>query len=330
MGCMKTPHTHPKTKRADRARKAKKIHYKITNWKTYNQSLINRGSLTLWISDDAETSWYGTKEGRPGCPKKYSDRTIELSLTMQQLYQLPLRAIQGFITSLFSLCGTPLDVPNYTTLSRRNRGVRVMLRKSSKPITDLVVDSSGLKVYGEGEWKVRTHGASKRRTWKKIHIGIDERGELRAVEVTDNDVHDSEPVPALLAQEPATIERFAGDGAYDTRGVYDALMERAVGTIRIPPQKNAKIWHNGHSSRTPHPRDQNLREIRKTSRKRWKEAIGYHKRSLVENTMFRFKTVFGGGLRFRADHSQANEVMMRANILNVFFQLGMPEAVPIV
>jgi hypothetical protein len=89
---MKTPHTHPKTKRADRARKAKKVHYKITNWKTYNQSLINRGSLTLWISDDAETSWYGTKEGRPGCPKKYSDRTIELSLTMQQLYQLPLRA----------------------------------------------------------------------------------------------------------------------------------------------------------------------------------------------------------------------------------------------
>lgn len=304
--------------------------YRIQNWPAYDQALVQRGSLTFWLSDDFAQTWQALATPQRGAQFAYSDHAITLMLTLREVFHLTNRAVEGLTGSLFALLKLRLAVPDHSTLSRRGRHLAVSLPRQRRGALDVVMDSTGLKVYGEGEWKVRTHGASKRRTWKKIHIGIDERGELRAVEVTDNDVHDSEPVPALLAQEPATIERFAGDGAYDTRGVYDALMERAVGTIRIPPQKNAKIWHNGHSSRTPHPRDQNLREIRKTSRKRWKEAIGYHKRSLVENTMFRFKTVFGGGLRFRADHSQANEVMMRANILNVFFQLGMPEAVPIV
>jgi len=322
-----TKTNNQKAKRISRTRTAKKAHYKITNWKEYNQSLINRGSLTLWLSNDAEAGWYAKKEGKPGCPKKYSDTTIELILMLQQLYHMPLRAIQGFVRSLCSMLGKPFDIPNYTTLSRRNIGLRLHLRKTTKGITDIVVDSTGLKVYGEGEWKVRKHGASKRRTWKKVHIAIDEKGELRAVEVTGNDTHDSEAVPALLDQETAAIERFAGDGAYDTRDVYERLQERGVHTYRIPPQKNAKIWQHGNSLARPHPRDENLRQIRKSTRKRWKEAIGYHTRSLSENTMFRLKTIFAPVLRFRRDCSQVNEVMLRANILNVFFTLGMPQTV---
>jgi hypothetical protein len=314
-----------KTPQEDAALNAKKRKYKITNWKEYNESLITRGSLNLWISDEAVEGWYGTAENVAWRPKKYSDQSIELILTLQQLYHLPLRAIQGFTRSLFDLVGMMLDVPNYTTLSRRNRGLAIKVRKSAKEITDIIIDSTGLKVYGEGEWKVRKHGAGKRRTWKKIHIAIDEKGEIRAVEVTENDTHDSEVISELLAQEVAPIEHFAGDGAYDTRSVYDALIDRSVNTIRIPPQKNAKIWQHGNSSKIPHPRDENLRAIRRTTRTRWKQDSGYHQRSLSENTMFRLKTIFGGSLRFRCNESQTNEVLMRANILNAFFALGMPQ-----
>jgi hypothetical protein len=329
MGYMKKSIKKPKTKRVDVARKGTKTQYKVTNWREYNKSLIERGSITLWISDDVLENWFGKKEGNVGRPKTYSDKTVELILTLGQLYQLPLRAVEGFVGSLCGLLGTLLTVPNYTTLSRRNQALKITLRKRAKEITDIIIDSTGLKVYGEGEWKARKHGVSKRRTWKKVHIGIDESGELRAVEVTDNDVHDSEAVPRLLGQEDARIDSFAGDGAYDTRGVYDTLMERAVKTYRIPPQKNAKIWQHGNSKQSPHPRDQNLRQIRETSRKQWKETIGYHKRSLSENTMFRLKTIFPPSLRFRVGRSQENEVMMRANILNTFFHLGMPQSVPV-
>ena len=322
-------HHTPKTQKTDKVNKGKKIKYRITNWKEYNQSLINRGSLTLWISDNVDRNWYAIQNGKPGSPKKYSDYSIETILTIQQIYQLPLRAIQGFTHSLFVFMHKTLDVPNYTTLSRRNPGLSVNLHKSDKKITDIVVDSTGVKVYGEGEWKVRKHGVSKRRTWKKIHIGIDEKGELRAVEVTDNDTHDSEVIPALLSQEMATVANFYADGAYDTRNVYQTLIGRDVHGVHIPPQKNAKIWQHGNSLQSPHPRDENLRQIRKATRRRWKQVSGYHKRSLSENTMFRLKTIFPPTLRFRRDRSQVNEVMYRANILNIFFGLGMPQTVAI-
>jgi hypothetical protein len=246
-------HQKPQSQKADTVQKGKKTKYRITNWKEYNRSLINRGSLTLWISSDVEESWYAGKTGQPGSPKKYSDQSIETILTIQQLYSLPLRAIQDFTESLFALMNTTLDVPNYTTLSRRNPSLAVRLRKSDKNVTDMVVDSTGIKVYGEGEWKVRKHGVSKRRTWKKVHIGIDEKGELRAVAVTQNDTHDSEVIPPLLCQETATLTDFYADGAYDTRSVYDALIARGVDGVHIPPQKNAKIWQHGNSSRPPHP-----------------------------------------------------------------------------
>lgn len=234
----------------------KKKKYKVKNWKTYNASLKERGSLTLWISEDVADRWYGKGHDT------YSDRAIEAMLTFHTLHHLPLRSTSGFVESLFRLLTLPLFVPDYTTISRRARKMSIPLRTTTKRVTDLILDSTGCKVYGEGEWKVRKHGWSKRRTWKKVHIGIDSDGEVRAVEVTDHATHDSSVVDDMLRQETAQITDFYGDGAYDTWDVYHSLMARGVTGFHIPPQKNAVIHMHGNNKRPPYPRDENLRAIR--------------------------------------------------------------------
>ena len=168
--------------------------YKVTNWGQYNKALVGRGSLTLWIAEDITTWWYG--EGH----NTYSNQAIEVMLTIKAVYGLPLRATTGFVQSIFELLGIPLSVPDYSTLSRRAENVSVPLRKTHKETTDLILDSTGAKVFGEGEWKVRKHGWSKRRTWKKLHVGMSSDGEIRGVVVTDNNVHDSSVVEEILQQ----------------------------------------------------------------------------------------------------------------------------------
>jgi Transposase DDE domain len=311
--CMKN------TKDSIKVNKNKKK-YKVKNWKTYNQALINRGSLTLWIADDIMDWWYGAGHDT------YSDRAIEAVLTIQAVYGLPLRATFGFVRSIFKLLDIPLSVPDYTTISRRAKSLHIVLHTTKKDTTDVILDSTGSKVFGEGEWKVRKHGWSKRRTWKKIHIGIDSLGEIRAVVISENNIHDSTVINEILDQETAPITDFYGDGAYDTYGVYQSLLSRGVTGFHIPPQKLAKIKVHGNMKRTSYPRDENLRAIRKTSRKRWKNESGYHTRSLGETIMFRYKTTFGDHMSFRTEESQKNEVMVKCNILNTFHFLGVPES----
>ncbi|MCX6703608.1 MAG: IS5 family transposase, partial [Candidatus Zambryskibacteria bacterium] len=294
--------------------------YKLKNWGEYNKALIKRGSLTLWISPDIERWWYG--EGH----NTYSDRAIEVMLTFKALYRLPLRATTGFVQSLFDLLHIPLSVPDYTTISRRAEDLGVILNRSPKDVTDLILDSTGAKVFGEGEWKVRKHGWSKRRVWKKLHIGIDSKGEIRAVVVTDNNIHDSTPILDILKQEDAPITDFYGDGAFDTWNVYHTLMAHGVTGFHVPPQKNAVIHMHANNKHTPYPRDVNLRAIRTSTRKQWKQNSGYHTRSLAETCMFRYKTTFGHHMSFRTDESQRNEVVIKCNILNTFHFLGTPES----
>lgn len=191
----------------------------------------------------------------------------------------------------------------------------------------LVVDSTGVKVYGEGEWKTRQHGASKRRTWRKLHLGVDEStGEILAAVVTTNDFHDSEVLPDLLEATEANIEQVSADGAYDTRRCYDALSERGI-KAAIPPQKNAKIWQHGNCKAPPHPRDENLRAIRKQGRKAWKRHSNYHRRSIAETTMFRLKAIFGGKLRSRKFDNQAAELLLQCAALNRMLQVAKPDTV---
>lgn len=306
--------------------KASKKQYRIRNWHVYNESLVQRGSLDVWLSKEAIREWYADSMHKVGAQPVYSNLAISTVLTMQKLFHLPLRAVEGFVRSVFRMTNISLDVPDYSTLSRRGDDLMVLLTKRKKEKTVIIVDGSGAKVFGEGEWKVRQHGYSKRRTWKKIHIAIDEDGEIRATEMTSNATHDSEVVRDLFSQEDAVIEAFAGDGAFDTQGVYTACQDRDVSRILIPPRHGAKIWQHGNSSETPHPRDENLRTIKRIGRKRWKIESGYHIRSGVENTFFRWKTIFGDRLRSRAEARQRTEIRIMASALNCMFSLGMPES----
>lgn len=201
--------------------------------------------------------------------------------------------------------GIKLFVPDYSTVSRRASRLNVVLLKKTAKRGEkqiVVIDSSGLKVYGEGEWKVKMHGRSKHRTWRKAHLGIGPGGEIQAAKLTLNSSADCEVAPDLLNQIESEIGAVAGDGGYDKEIVYQSLRDRGVKNILIPPQKNAKIKsacaehadrRHGNLKCKQHERDENLRQIRKIGRKKWKEKSGYHVRSLIEATMFRLKTILG-------------------------------------
>jgi hypothetical protein len=194
----------------------------------------------------------------------------------------------------------------------------------------LVLDSSGFKVYGAGEGKVRQHGWSKRRTWPKLHLGVDEAmGEIVAAVASEASVTDDEVVPDLVEQVERPIRQVSADGAYDKRKCYETL-ETTGATVTIPPRRDAKIWQHGNSEGEPWQRDENLRAIRRLGRKRWKQDSGYHRRSLAETAIFRLKTLFGATLRSRNFAQQATELFLRAAALKRLTQLGMPDSYPLV
>jgi hypothetical protein len=206
--------------------------------------------------------------------------------------------------------------------------LKVNLPKKASQKLNIVMDSTGLKIDGEGEWKVRQHGVSKRRTWRKLHIGANpEDGEIQAVILTENSISDDAAVADLLKQIEPEIEKFAADGAYDKRKVYDGLNAHSPnGKILIPPRKNARIWQRGNPQAERLKRDENLRFIRKHGRKAWKENSGYHVRSLSETAMFRLKTIFGDGLSARLLETQTTQALVRCAALNRMTHLGMPQS----
>src|SRR5689334_6869869 len=304
----------------------KKPAYRIRNWKEYNQALTQRGSLTVWISAEAIDNWT-TEEltGGPGASPTYTDLAIETMATLQALYGLAGRQTQGFLQSLFDLMKLDLTAPDHSTLSRRRRHLTITL-----PIRDwsksrhLVVDSTGVKVYGEGEWKVRQHGIGKRRTWRKLHFCVDEATlEIVSAVASTNDVSDAEVLPDLLQDVPGEIEQVSADGAYDQRKCYDAL-NRHGAKAAIPPRKGAKIWRHASSKAERHVRDENLRRIRKVGRREWKRESRYHRRSLAETTIFRFKTIFGDRMQTRKVENQFKELLLKSSLLNRMTHLGMP------
>jgi hypothetical protein len=301
--------------------------YRIRNWSQYNDALVRRGSLTLWVDEATLQAWRYQGPPQRGAQFQYSDLAIECLLTLRAVYHLTLRATEGFARSVFALMATDLPVPDYSTLCRRAETVRITLPKKAEGPLHLILDSTGLKVYGEGEWKVRQHGYSKRRTWLKLHLAIDpETHEIRAAVVSEPGVTDEEAVPALLAQEEGPISGAGADGAYDRRTVYEALDRRGAQAV-IPPRRDAKIQRHGNRSGPRLTRDENLRRIRQIGRAAWKEESGYHRRSLGETAMFRMKTLFGTGVSSRADEQRATEVGVRCRAMNIMTHQGMPETV---
>jgi hypothetical protein len=315
----------PKQKRT---RSRPKTLYRVKNWSEYDKALVQRGSITFWLSDDLEKVWMYTGERQRGSQFDYSDKAIEIMLTIKEVFHLSNRGVEGFVRSLFGLMKISLPVPDHSTLSKRGKTLQVKLPRKASGGLNLVLDSTGLKIYGEGEWKVRKHGYSKRRTWRKLHLGADpESGEIQAVFLTENSVSDDVVVKDLLEQIEQTLLACAADGAYDKRKVYDALNKHSPAVeILIPPRKDARIWQHGNSKAERFKRDENLRYIRKHGRQRWKDDSGYHMRSLAETAMFRLKTIFGDELSARLLETQTTQALIRCLALNKMTHLGMPES----
>jgi hypothetical protein len=215
-----------------------------------------------------------------------------------------------------------LPSAHYSTLSRRAHSLSISLACAHKPIKHLVIDSSGLKVYGEGEWQVRTHGKAKRRTWRKLHISMDaERHQLTAASVTDKDLLDRNAIARLLEQTEAQVARVCADGAYDFEQCYRAIKKKEAIAL-IPPREDAVV-----RGKSPfEQRDENVRAITSKGRKAWKQESGYHRRSLVECAFFRLKTLFSDRLRSRRTERQTTEAMVRCAAMNRMTSLGMPQS----
>lgn len=303
--------------------------YRVRNWKQYNAGLIARGDVTMWIDQSAlkTTEVQLSKRGRP---YTYSDAAIQMLLGLKQVYRLTLRALQGFVRSLRELAFADLPTPNYTTLSRRAQELKVRLPAlRNGEALHLVVDSTGVKLYGEGEWKVRKHGYSKRRTWRKVHLGLDAKtGQICAALMTHQDVADADVLPKLLDQIPSDepIDTIGGDGAYDTKQCHAAIAARDA-QPSIPPREGAMPW----PANTPGAnwRNKAIEAIGRSGRQKCKQRIGYHRRSLVENLMYRLKTLTGNRLWARCIGSQGTEVAIRVGVLNRMTVLARPQSVRI-
>ena len=302
--------------------------YRVQNWSDYEKALVQRGSITFWMTEAFETVWLYTGETQRGSQFDYSDKAIEIMLTLKEIFHLPNRSVEGFVRSLFQMMKIDLPVPDHTTLSKRGKTLKVKLAKKCEGSLNVVMDSTGLKVYGEGEWKVRKHGYSKHRIWRKLHLGGNpDKGEILAVILTGNSTSDDAVVKEMLAQIEQTLLSCAADGAYDKRKVYDALNEHSPEVdILIPPRKNAHIWQHGNSKEERLKRDENLRYIRQHGRQQWKDDSGYHIRSLAETFMFRLKTIFGDNLSARLLETQITQAMIRCAALNKMTHSGMPDS----
>lgn len=296
--------------------------YKTTNWPDYNLALKQRGSLTVWF--DPAMVWEAEPTGKRGRQPTYSDGAIQACLTLKVLFGMALRQTTGFVASLLNLAGLDWSVPDFSTLSRRQKTLDVAIpyRGSEGPL-HLLIDATGIKVEGEGEWHRRKHGGSKRRVWRKIHLGIDEETlEIRAVEVTTSNVGDAPMLPDLLGQiDPhQKIATVTADGAYDTRKCHDAIADRGAAAI-IPPRKNAVPWKP--TTAGARARNEALRASKYLGRSLWRLWTKYHRRSRAETKMNCVKGL-GQSLMARDFDRQVAEVQIRAAVLNRFTALGIP------
>ena len=301
--------------------------YKTTNWSAYNEALKRRGSLELWF--DPEMVWVPPRGGKRGRQQRFSDAAIQACLTLKVLFGMPLRQTTGFVQSLLRLVDLDWAVPDYSTLCRRQKSLNVSLpyRGGTGPL-NLLIDSTGIKSEGEGEWNARKHGGPKRRVWRKIHIGVDaETLEVRAVEVTTSHVGDAPMLPELLNQIPPEqdINSVTADGAYDTRKCHEAIADRHAHAV-IPPRKNAKPWKPTSAGAVA--RNEAINASRYLGRAIWRRWSEYHRRSRVESKMHCVK-LMGQSLMARDFDRQVAEIQVRIAILNRYTALGIPVTVPV-
>lgn len=218
-----------------------------------------------------------------------------------------------------------LPCPDHTTMSRRNRTVRI--RRSTVGLPDgpvhFIVDSTGLKICSQGEWHFKKHGKRLRKRWKKLHIGVDENGRILASKVTHGHEHDSSQVPNLLAQVGREIDRFVGDRIYDQEAVYEVVDHHSPGTeVVVPPRKDAVLSNNPIKASSY--RDRHIAEIQSKGWSEWKRQSGYYLQSHAENAIYRYKKIIGGRLRAKNYEAQKRDAAIGCAILNRMLEMGEP------
>jgi Transposase DDE domain len=303
--------------------------YRVTNWPEYDRALQRRGSLTVWVTPEALAAWHPPKTGRRGRSPRYAAIAIETGHLLRLAFGRPWRQTEGLLRSLMALLGASVGVPDHTTFSRRSPGLALAgslaEAQRSGPV-HVAIDSTGLKVYGAGEWLAEKHGERGRRTWRKLHLAVDpDSGEILASELTSTEEGDAALVGPLLEQITGAIASVTADGAYDGEPVYRAVAERQPdppAAVVIPPRATAVA--SPTAATAPSQRDRHLRMIRDKGRLGWQRAVGYGRRSLGETAVFRYKAIIGRGLRARTLPAQKTETRAACSVLNRMARLGMP------
>ena len=316
----------------DRRRHIPRQRRTVTNWPAYDASLRQRGSLTVWFTDEAIAAWAAEPRTTRGGQPWYSPLAILTALTIRAVFRLAYRQAEGLIGSIVSLLGLSLRVPDHTTLSRRAATLEVPrpgtagAGADSEPL-HLLVDSTGLKLCGKGEWLLEKHGTATRRSWRMLHLGVDaDTGRIVAATLTAKDVDDASQAGPLLDQVAGAVVSFTGDGGYDQDRVYDSVAQRhPEAVVVVPPRANAVPSDRAETA--PTQRDGHLRRIAEHGRIRWQTVSGYNRRARVEATMNRWKQVIGDELRAHSDERRATEVTVAVYALNRMLELGRPSYV---
>ena len=295
---------------------------RVTNWPTeYDAALRRRGSLTVWVTDEAIAAWQAEPRTTWGGQPRCSQLAIATALTLRTVFRLGLRQTEGLIGSVIGLLGLDLAVPDHSTLSRRVEKLEVVRSPCSTAPVHLLVDSTGLKLCGAGEWLVEKHSTARRRSWRKLHIGVDaDTGQILATALTTNDVDDAWQVSALLDQIDSSIASFVGDGAYDQEAVYtDVTARHPEARLVVPPRATAVL--SSVSQSAPTQRDRHLLAIAGNGRMQAEDS-GYNTRAKIEASIGRYKQVIGDGLRFRRDNRRTTEVAIAVTVMNRMLKLG--------
>jgi hypothetical protein len=316
---------------ASRRHRIDKMKFKVTNWPEYEAGLRRRGSLTLWMTPEALSSWKAPKRTTRGGQPRYSDLAIETTLILGLVFGLRLRQTEGLLTSVLRLMGLDLAVPDHTTLSRRASKRRSPDKRQGDRIPDkgpvhVLIDSTGLEIYGAGQWLEEKHGAKSRRSWRKLHLALDaDSGEIIAHVTTDQDAGDASQVEALLDQINDPIGQFTADGAYDGDPIYEAVTKHSAdAAVVIPPRANAV---NRSDTGIASQRDRHIAAINADGRMKWQAATDYGKRALVETAIGRYKSTIGPRLRARSFAVQQTEVAISCTILNRMLGCARPKSV---
>ena len=313
---------------ANRRHRIPKARYRVTNWPQYDAALVRRGGLTVWFTEEAVVAWHATATGERGGQPVYSALAIETGLALRLVFHQPLRQTEGLLRSIVAALKIDIAVPDHTTLSRRGGGMMTLpkLARRDEPL-HLLVDSTGLKMYGESEWLDQQHGLRSRRRWRKLHLGLDaDTQEIVAAELTPDDVGDVSVLPELLDQIDPDIASLTADGAYDGESAYSAMAKRhPAAAVVIPPRATAVP-----SPTTTTQRDRHLAAIAEHGRIAWQRSSGYGRRSLAETAMYRYKTIIGRRLHARSLPNQRTEAKIACNVLNQMTSLGMPATVRVV